>query len=51
MDSTYNWQAEQWTVPINLGVLQVLVIGKQALSLQLGGKYDTEPLKAGRNGE
>ncbi|WP_206542520.1 transporter [Pseudomonas sp. TTU2014-080ASC] len=47
VDSTYNWQAEQWTVPINLGVSQVLVIGKQALSLQLGGKYYAETPEGG----
>lgn len=47
VDSTYNWEAEQWTVPISLGVSQVLVIGKQALSVQVGGKYYAETPEGG----
>jgi len=29
----------QWTVPINLSVTQIFKIGKQPMSIQLGGRY------------
>jgi hypothetical protein len=34
--------ADQWTVPINLGVSQVFKVGDQAMSFQVGGKYYAE---------
>ncbi len=37
---TADWEAagrNQWTVPLGLGLSQVLFIGKQAVSIQLGG--------------
>jgi hypothetical protein len=33
------WNTSQWTVPLNLSVTQVFKIGKQPMSLQLGGRY------------
>lgn len=39
VDSTYDWEANQWTVPINLGASQVFKINDQAMSIQLGGRY------------
>jgi hypothetical protein len=41
-ETSYDWIADQWTVPINLGVSQVFKIGDQALSFQVGGKYHAE---------
>jgi len=38
-ESTYNWEASAWTVPINVGVTQLIKIGKQPVSLQLGYRY------------
>jgi hypothetical protein len=38
-ESTYNWKARQWSVPINLTVTQILKVGKQPLSLQAGVRY------------
>ena len=38
-ESTYNWKASQWSVPINLTVTQILKVGKQPLSLQVGTRY------------
>lgn len=35
-ESTYNWEAEQWTVPIGLFASQVLKLGGQHVSLQFG---------------
>ena len=34
-ESTYDWNGEQWTVPINVGVAQLMKIGKQPI--QIGG--------------
>lgn len=41
-ESTYDWEAEQWTVPINLTLSQLLRIGSQVISLTLGGRYYAE---------
>ena len=41
-ESTYDWEADEWTVPLNLMVSQVLRIGKQPISLTLGGRYYAE---------
>jgi len=35
-ESTYNWNSEEWTVPVNLTVSQLVKIGKQPISLQAG---------------
>jgi hypothetical protein len=41
-ESSYDWEREQWTVPVNLSVQQLLKIGKQPISLQLGARYYAE---------
>jgi hypothetical protein len=38
-ESTYDWKNEQWTVPINDFVQQLLRIGGQPLTLQVGYRY------------
>ena len=38
-ESTYNWQAHEWTVPLNFTVTQLLKIGKLPISLQFGYRY------------
>ncbi len=38
-ESTYDWQNEQWTVPLIASVSQLLKVGKQPISLALGVKY------------
>jgi hypothetical protein len=38
-ESTYDWQAHQWTVPLNFMVSQMIKIGKMPISLQLGYRY------------
>ena len=35
-ESSYDWEDDQWTVPINLTVSHLLRFGKQPVSLQLG---------------
>jgi len=41
-ESTYNWQAEQWTVPLNFSVSQLVKIGKMPVQFQLGYRYYVE---------
>jgi hypothetical protein len=41
-ESTYDWENSQWTVPINVSVTQMLKIGGQPLTLQLGYRYYAE---------
>jgi len=39
VESTYDWRASQWTIPVNLVASQVFKIGPQAMSLGIGGRY------------
>jgi hypothetical protein len=41
-ESTYNWETEQWSVPINLQVAQVLKIGDQPVQIGGGVRYWAE---------
>jgi len=38
-EASYDWRAEQWTVPVNFMVQQMVKIGAQPLSLQAGYRY------------
>jgi hypothetical protein len=38
-ESTYNWTAHQWTVPVEGGISQVLKIGSQPISITARAKY------------
>ena len=38
-EATYNWQVGEATVPLNFMVSQLLKVGKQPISLQLGYRY------------
>jgi hypothetical protein len=38
-ESTYDWTRHQWSVPLNLGIAQLLKIGKQPVQFQIGGRY------------
>jgi hypothetical protein len=41
-ESTYDWQGRQWSVPLNFMINQMLKVGKQPISLQLGYRYYAE---------
>lgn len=47
LESTYDWEGEQWTVPINLGYSKVSRIGKQLVSYQGGVRYYIEAPDSG----
>ena len=42
LESTYDWNAEAWLVPVNLNVSQLLKIGPQILQLGVGARYWAE---------
>lgn len=46
-ESTYDWQARQWSVPMNFMITQMLKVGNQPLSLQLGYRYYADGPKGG----
>jgi hypothetical protein len=38
-ESTYDWETEEWTVPINGGFQQVMKLGHQPVQFEIGGRY------------
>jgi hypothetical protein len=47
LESSYNWKAEQWTVPVNVGYSKVSKIGSQMVSYQGGVRYYAESPEGG----
>ena len=39
LESTYDWTAEEWTIPINVFASQLVKFGDQPVSLTVGGRY------------
>lgn len=42
LESTYDWQTNQWTVPVNLVVSQLMKIGGQPVQAFVGARYYAE---------
>lgn len=49
-ESSYDWQAKEWSVPVNLTVTQLLKLGDQPLSIQLGPRYWLDSTENGADG-
>jgi len=49
-ESTYNWEAKNWSVPLNLTVTQLLKVGQQRLTLQGGVRYWADSPDSGAHG-
>lgn len=47
LESTYDWEGKQWTVPFNIGYSKVSRIGKQLVSYQGGVRYYIEAPDSG----
>jgi hypothetical protein len=47
LESTYDWENEQWTVPVNFGYSKVTRIGDQLVSWAAGGRYYVEAPDSG----
>jgi hypothetical protein len=41
-ESTYNWEANEWTVPLNFQVAQLVKIGGKPVQFQIGYRYYAE---------
>ena len=41
-ESTYDWEAEAWSVPVNFTVAQLLKVGGQVLQVAVGARYWAE---------
>jgi hypothetical protein len=41
-ESTYDWERDQWLVPLNAVVSQLVAIGDQPVQLSLGARYYAE---------
>jgi hypothetical protein len=46
-ESGYDWENEQWTIPINVFITQLVKIGKLPVSFQLGARYYAEAPEQG----
>lgn len=46
-ESTYNWETEDWTVPVNFLVSKLVHFGEQPVSLQVGYKHYVEAPDSG----
>jgi hypothetical protein len=46
-ETTYDWQVEQWKVPLNLTVSRLLKVGKVPLKLTMGGRIYVEGPEGG----
>lgn len=49
-ESTYNWETEEWSVPINLMVAQMIKLGKQPAQIQAGARYWVDSPDGGPDG-
>ena len=47
LESTYDWNHEEWTVPVNLQVSQLVKFGKLPVNFQLGARYYLEKPSGG----
>lgn len=49
-ESTYDWQAKEWSVPVNLTVTQLFKLGGQPLTVQAGPRYWLDSPESGPEG-
>ena len=49
-ESTYDWEDEEWSVPINLLVAQVVKIGGQPVQFGVGARYWVQSPEGGPDG-
>jgi hypothetical protein len=41
-ESTYNWNSDEWTIPFNLTISQLVKIGGHPVQFMVGGRYYAE---------
>jgi hypothetical protein len=42
LESSYDWENTQWTVPVNATVTQLVSVGRQPVSFTVGARYYAE---------
>lgn len=50
IEASYDWEAEEWSVPVNFQVSQLLKVGRQPLSLLAGARYWADSPPSGPDG-
>ncbi len=50
LESTYNWETEEWSVPVNFTVAKLVKFGKQPVSFTVGARYWAESPDSGPEG-
>lgn len=50
LESTYNWETEEWSVPVNFTVAKLVKFGKQPVSFTVGARYWAESPESGPEG-
>src|ERR1700683_371864 len=46
-ESSYDWNAGQWTIPVNFSVSQLIRVGKLPVSVAIGARYSAEAPRFG----
>jgi hypothetical protein len=49
-ESTYDWENEEWSVPVNFSVAQMLKLGRLPVQISLGGRYWADTPENGPEG-
>ena len=49
-EATYNWEADEWSVPINATIGQIIKAGKQPVQLTAGVRYYAKSAQNGPDG-
>lgn len=49
-ETTYNWKASQWSVPVNLTVNQLFKVGNQPMQIGVGARYWADAPDSGPSG-
>ncbi len=49
-ESTYDWESEEWSVPVNLTANQMLKIGEQIMQVGVGARYWADSAPNGPDG-
>ena len=49
-ESTYDWENDQWSVPVNATVSQLLKVGSQIMQVSVGARYWVESPDSGPEG-
>ncbi len=49
-ESSYNWNTEEWSVPVNFMVAQMVKLGKQPAQIQVGARYWADSPEGGPDG-